>query len=51
MYPCGCVELDAKGSGTIDVDCGDPRCYRRTRPTNLVNVGRSQRRAIERRKR
>lgn len=48
MFPCGCVLLGSK-EGAVDVDCGDPRCYRRTRRTDVVQVGRAQRRALERR--
>lgn len=44
MYPCGCVELDAKGSGELDVNCGRADCYRlRRRPT--VQLNRAARRA------
>jgi hypothetical protein len=38
-WPCGCVTRDSR-DGPLVQDCGDPRCYRRTRPATRP-VGRS----------
>ncbi len=42
-YPCGCVERDRRG-GPLEQDCGDPECYRRRRPANVVQLNRAMRR-------
>jgi hypothetical protein len=48
VYPCGCVERDRRG-GPLERDCGDPGCYRRTRPANVVVLNRAMRRQQGRR--
>jgi hypothetical protein len=48
VYPCGCVERERRG-GPLEHDCGDPGCYRRRRPANVVVLNRAMRRQQGRR--
>lgn len=34
VWPCGCVTRDSRTGPLVD-DCGDERCYRRSRPATV----------------